>query len=564
METELRERIVVDGAEAAASKLGVLATAANRIGHAFAGLGEIASVAGGIAGLWKVAESVQEVDHLYKAVMRVQDITGVAAENAHAMFDMFELSGIEMESAERIITSMTRKGAQLADGFGGAGAHAQMLNATMAQLGVTIKSGPEDRLFAMAKAAKAGQVDINQLIQAFGIPRGQAAQMMSMLKQGPEKLRAIQKDTMSGADVIDNATLESYRNMLQVRRELGDAWGDLIGVLYKNLIPAITEVLREIKKGFDDIAPVAASIGKLLKDHMTAVVALAKTYLAISIANRAINMVTGGDSGAFGKGRSAVGGILGFFQKKRAANVAMDYFEAKAANPGAGMFSAGGAGTMGTIMSLVRGIGPWLARLGPALAAFVPAIAAAAPVILAIAAAVAVAVVAFELFKRNVWGIGDALRKSFGEIWGHLKHIVGKLIDVLLILWNALKPILAVVGFILLASLEQLAWWIGKLAWVIEKVIDIAMASPGMQLLKAFGDLFADKKEVEKNVDDEKRGSGKAPGTNMDFRGSKFEITNNFPPGIDGGRVAVAFSDELAALGERRLDSGVRPLFSFR
>jgi hypothetical protein len=100
----------------------------------------------------------------------------------------------------------------------------------MTRLGVAVKAGPEDRIFAMAKAAQQGKLDIGQLIQAFGIPRGQAAAMMSMLKQGPEKLQAIQKDTMTGADAIDDRTLETYRNMLQVRRELGDAWGDLVNV----------------------------------------------------------------------------------------------------------------------------------------------------------------------------------------------------------------------------------------------------------------------------------------------------------------------------------------------
>jgi hypothetical protein len=49
---------------------------------------------------------------------------------------------------------------------------------------------------------------------------------------------------------------------------------------------------------------------------------------------------------------------------------------------------------------------------------------------------------------------------------------------------------------------------------------------------------------------------------NYDFRGSRFDITQKFAEGFDPDRIAVAFTNDLAALGERRLQSGFSPLFT--
>lgn len=566
MENELREKIVVEGAEAAAAKLGNLATVAGRVASAFHGLGEVAAVAGGIAGAWQIAEGVRDVDRLYQAVLRVKDMTGMAADHAHAMFDMFELSGIEMEVGERIITSMTRQGQKLEDGLAGAGAGASRLTQMMASMGIKTKDGPEDRILAMSKAAQQGKLDIAELIMAFNIPRSQASAMMSMLKQGPERLKAIQQDTMKGADSIDDRTLESYRTMLQVRRELKDAWGDLIGTFYKGLIPAITEALKAIKRGFEDIQPIATAIGKFLSDHMTAVVAMTKTYLALLVASKAINMFAGEKMGVFGRGKQVVSGALGFFEKNRAAAGAMDFFEARAANPGLGMFEKVGGGMFGSIGKLAAGIGPAFLGLGNAITGFLPALIAAGPVLLLLIAVVGAVVAAIRIVQTNFFGLGDRLKEVFGPLFDHLSNIGSKLVEAFGKLWNALKPLFAALGVVLVSQLMIFAWWLGKLAWLIEKTIDVAMHTPGMMLLSKFGDLFADKDDAADAVKDGARGTGAIPkgGTYQDFRGSKFEIMNNFPPGIDGGRVAVAFGDEMAKLGERRLDSGVRPLFSYR
>jgi hypothetical protein len=50
----------------------------------------------------------------------------------------------------------------------------------------------------------------------------------------------------------------------------------------------------------------------------------------------------------------------------------------------------------------------------------------------------------------------------------------------------------------------------------------------------------------------------------MDFRNSRFDITQNYAEGFDPDRIAVAFTQDLAALGERRLQSGLAPIYGAR
>ena len=62
-----------------------------------------------------------------------------------------------------------------------------------------------------------------------------------------------------------------------------------------------------------------------------------------------------------------------------------------------------------------------------------------------------------------------------------------------------------------------------------------------------------------------KTAQGQRPGApNFDFRGSRFQITQAFAEGFDPDRIAVAFANDLATLGERKLQSGFSPMFAVR
>lgn len=50
----------------------------------------------------------------------------------------------------------------------------------------------------------------------------------------------------------------------------------------------------------------------------------------------------------------------------------------------------------------------------------------------------------------------------------------------------------------------------------------------------------------------------------FDFRGSKFDITQNFAEGFDPDRIAVTMANDLSSMGEMKAQSGFAPLFSAR
>jgi glycine/D-amino acid oxidase-like deaminating enzyme len=48
----------------------------------------------------------------------------------------------------------------------------------------------------------------------------------------------------------------------------------------------------------------------------------------------------------------------------------------------------------------------------------------------------------------------------------------------------------------------------------------------------------------------------------MNFPNARFDITQKFAEGFDPDRIALAFTQDLAALGERRLSSGFQPVYA--
>jgi hypothetical protein len=544
---ELNEKIVVDGAAEAATRLGKLAAAAQNVMHAFHGLSEVVAVLGGIAGVVKVAETIQDTDQLYKAVGRVATMTGLAAGNVHAMFDQFELGGgIGQEAAESIIMALTRLKSEVARGD----ATALQTMSVMSQLGVSVKNGPQEALIGMAAAAEKGKVGVDGLVRAFNIPRSQAAQMLGMLSKGPEKLKDIAADTLKGAQLIDDKAIDSYKQMTQARRELADAWGGIVGVLYKNLIPAVTEVLKSIKEGFDDIKPVADAIGRGLATHMHTIVSLAKTYLALMLAAKAANMATGQQLSVLGWGKSLLSRGGGLLTKAAAVETVIGPGGRALGMIGGGGIASAGANGILTILSSVAG------KFG------------------LIGIVVGALVGAFYLLKENVFGVTDAIKGSLGKVWDSLKAIWAQLVPVLKQLWDALKPVVAILGGIVVAALMVFVGVLQGAVTILELIVTtltnvyadlkkIGMAGGAFTILKDIFDPTSDIDAFVRQGADDSKVTGKNA-VMQDFRGSHFEITNNFPQGIDGGRVAVAFGDELAALGERRLESGLRPLYSYR
>lgn len=548
-ETVLHERIKIDGAEEGTAKLGRLAGAAERLSKAFGGIMAFASASAGIAGVMKFAEAVGDADKLLKTVSRISAVTKVTAENTHALQSVFESGGVELESYERIMMSMARLAGKLGGSVAVTGEQAADMVKRMRRLGVDVKAGPVDQLVQLSKAAQRGRLALHDLSAVFGIQSTQARELLVVLQKGPQHIREGMTKALGSSALITDATIKSYKQMTQARRDLSAAWGDLVLILYKSVIPSVTLVLETIKDKFEAIEPVVTRIGTFLRENMETVVGLAGTYVKLMAANKVVNLF-----GKEGEEKSVIERVKGLFELANSAMSmrankagAMDYFAARSANPAAGMFANVGG-------PLTRIFGSVFGRLG------------------VIGAVVGIVAGAFMLLKNNTLGLRDAFAGAFKMIATTVGGIVTRVVAIFEKLFAAIKPLLAVLGGILLVALlavtgaidifaKMLSGILDGIIWLINAVIDLINYLPGVNIDTI--DIGKAKANAAANAT-EKKTPGENETVYQDFRGSKFEITNNFPQNVDGGRVAVAFGDQLARLGERRIDSGLRPLFGYR
>ena len=559
-QVELEERIVVKGGEGAQKVLEGVAGAAGKVAHAFEGIGEIAGVLGGIGGVFAFAEGLRDASELYGAVGRISRATGVAAANAHGMFEAFERSGIGIDQAELVMTSMARMAGKISDSVSESGKAASELSARMRAVGVNTKSGLTDQMLQMAEAAKKGKLSLQDITTVFGIPRRDAERMLLMLRKGPEAMRDIFEEVKSSSGVIDERALASFGAMKKARLELKTAWQEIANTLFKDLVPIATMVLKDIKGGFDKVRPVVDAIGASLAGHMRTVVHLTEVWLALTAANKL--------AGRFGMGsmpllfaeeggKSRIGqlaaGARGLFGK---AGLLGGAAEGAAGAAGAAAGVAEGGAVAGGLSGLVGSVGSVVGALGP----------------LAVVAAAIYG--AFEILKHNTFGIATWLKEVFGNLIDHLKEAFTRVVAILGALWAAIEPVTKIIGGVLLIAVGALGtaldWLIQAFNWVADAIIGIFNAVIGLINHLPGVNISTINTSAERSAKEAAEGAknpapeGKSAQTYQDFRGSKFDIANNFPQGVDGNRIAVSFGDELARLGERRIDSGLRPLYSYR
>lgn len=549
--TVLQEEIRITGAEKAVRALNSLGAAAGRIAEKFRSVAALASTVAGIGGLFEIAQTVRETDDLFRVVSRISGATGMAANNAFGMLEAFKMNGIELESGERIMLAMARNASKLTDSMSESAGAGAKLHAIMAGLGVKADSGPEERIKAMASAAQAGKLGINDLITGFGITRTMAMAMMAMLKKGPEAMTETMRKAMGSAGAITEASLESFRKMQQARRELSASWSDLVRILYISVMPLVTSVLGMLKDGFEAIAPVVDRIGAAIRKFTPEIKAAVAALSGLKIAAMATNLMSGSKFGAFGLAKAGVTGVASRLVTRTISGPLA---------PGAERMAVNGFGMLieqGSVLAKV--MGSTALMTGTVLLAF---------------AAIAGAIYLFvKMVENNTFGIRDALDK----VWRKLQDLYEQIRPMGAQLWAAIQPIID--DFKLLAKsaiastiamvVAQLQIFAGQVA-VITKFLDSTVGKivgPGfLQQVGKFRQMMngGDDDDVPSIADKVKPPPDKNPGTNMDFRGSRFEITQNFAQGFDPNRVAVSFQSNLTKIGERRLDSGLRPAFGYR
>lgn len=533
-----------------AAKLTGFAKAADKIGSAFSRLTNIVGTIGGLAGAFGLAETVRGLDETYRAVERIKLTTGAGAEEAYELVDTFDVLGVSAQTTEMLMLRMTNKVRGMETGLQGSVKQTAKMASLYKRMGIDAKKGPEAMVLSMSAAATKGKLAVGDMQKMFGVGRGQAVDLMKVLQHGPEELKAQFKDSAASGDAINESALASWQRMQQAKRNLKDSFQELAGTVYKTLVPALTRVLTMMDSALKTWEPAAKKFGEFLVLHMDQAVAGAKLLGKLMLANKLLEM-TGG--GGLGKLAGRVGG-----------------FASGKLNVGEMLVGKGGAGAIGTlfqfltaartIMPIVQG----LMRLG------------------AVGLIIGVVVKAFSLFVHNVDGVRDRLTAIFDTIMAKVSEFQ-----------VVLTPVMDLIGVVFLGAAKALLWVVEAILDVVSTLMTLVQAMAIMVAkivtspletarhpLDALFDAFTEAQaqtaatlQSDAIAEARKRAAGSGPSApdarqaaqnNFDFRGSRFDIRQNFAEGFDPDRIAAVFAQDVAVLGERSMQSGFSPLMSIR
>lgn len=605
-QNEVNTRLTVNAGPAAA----VLSMFKRSVGGVVGVLGQMGShlsAAFGIGGVLGIGNAIRGVDELYTTISRLKKATGENAQSLHSVLDAFERGGMGARDTEQVILQLYRSTKAAAGAISITGEKASDLEANFRAVGVSIKAGPEAQLVQMAAAARSGKLGLEDLIRLFRIPPEKAAATLAMLKQGPAELSKAMAAHKAGAASITEESLKSFEAMQKARTEASSAFGDIVSIVYRTFFPAIATGLQTIRDKLIEWQPVAEKVAKIMVDNMTTVVWLAEKYVKLLLVSKALQAVTGMGIGGnlkraggalspvldtkAGAKRVAAAGIastmevgLGMMGRGRGAIAATAGLGARArlgavASTGAGLVQTLPARLMGFFTSLGSTFFP---KAMAFLAATVKlgAVVGMLAKLSIVAVIVAVIVKAFQLVAGNVDGIRDRLVALLDKIVVQFQNVGSSLAPVIDALGTGLtyaaKGVLAIVEMIL-------AFVAGILVLVRAIGIFVAMMvqNPGKLLspIDTFGDAIRQAQEDTAQMTQEReaarakeRAAAAAKPTDkvdkagvyQDFRGSRFDIKQNFAEGFDADRVAVVFGRDVAKLGERRIQSNLVPLYSVR
>lgn len=605
-QNEVNTKLTVNAGPAAA----VLSMFRRSVGGVVGVLGQMGShlsAAFGIGGVLGIGNAIRGVDELYSTISRLKKATGENAQSLHAVLDAFEKGGMGASDTEGIILQLYRSTRAAAGAISITGEKASDLAANFRAVGVSIKAGPEQQLIQMAEAAQRGRLGLEDLIRLFRIPPEKAASTLAMLKQGPDHLRKSMAEQKMGAASITEESLASFKAMQKARAEASSAFGDIVSIVYRTFFPAIATGLQTVRDKLVEWQPIAERVAKIMVDNMTTVVWLAEKYVKLLLLSKALTAVTGMGIGGnlkragaalspaidtkAGAKRVAAMGVastmevgLGMMGRGRGAIAATAGMGARAR---AGAVASTAVGLVQTLPARLVG---FFTSLGstffPKGLAFLAATVKLGAVIGMLAklsivgVIVAVIVKAFQLVANNVDGIKDRLVRLLDKIVVSFQGVGSSLAPVLdalgVGLTYAAKGVLAIVEMILafIAGILVLVKAIGIfVAMMVQSPSRIT--SPIETFKDALREAQADtaekahQREIERAK--ERAAATAKPtdkvdkaGVYQDFRGSKFDIKQEFAEGFDADRVAVVFGRDVAKLGERRVQSNLAPLYSVR
>lgn len=601
----------------ASQPLAAMSGAAGRVSSLFnrasSTLGSFGILAGAAAGAFSAVDAVKGTMRFLESVKKVRDFTKMSTMEAGGLVDILDDAGITGQEA---VTAMNRlamagnKAKTAASGFGGQTKAALHL---FRQFGLAGKT-PQQQFMQLAKSAQAHKLSIQDLQRLYRLPPESARKLIDVLGEGPEAIqKQIEQFKKLGIATDDN--VNRVYNIQKAQRRIASGWDKIKMAFVTALLPHIEHLMKYVEDHIDSWTIAASHYGKVFGEFLTKHHDLVRAIGKAMMYNFLLQKATGTGLGewaskAGGLGMKGGRGLWGMLSRGaptgNAATAARVGYAGVGGGEAASFFEmiksklTGTAVLSGESMPLAKTapmwskIVPMLMRSAPTLLKFVTGALKINLVVTAILAVVYMVTKAVSLIRSNYEGLKthlmlmvDTWKARLMVIWDLLSPIV----ETFKSMWDSTSEFFTLFddffGEQMMATVMVLADAVDGILHVIQTIVYVLTHLSDVVkggIFKGWGDVFFKGWEETAKATAEKERqlgirqaeemgrrrkevaevatSAKPPENYNDFRGSKFDITQTFAEGFDPDRIAVAFSNDLASLADKRMGTGFNPLYS--
>lgn len=516
-----------------------------RISERFMRFGEVATAAAGVFG---AAESIRGANEYLEHVIRIQNLTGMAADKAAGISEALQITGTSAEEVEAIFGRMTKKSALLSE----ENKAASML---AARYGVNLREGPEKSMLKISKLYEEHKIGAGQVGRIMGVQGRSLISILDAMEKGPDELKRMFAEAQDKNAFLAGDTIRQMKSYHEAVNRVGLAWKRLVAGVIVKLAPTLEKLAAKFEDHVEAWGEKAQRFGTFMVNHMGTIIAMAKTYAKLMFANRMLETFTGkglvGNAGRAGKWLAESSPISGIVK------------------------GLSGLSKLGIIGVIIGGV-----------------------------------IAMFSVLRENFNGIGDKLKSVFGGI-GKTLFSIGKKIMGIFSDDSPLGRFFKGVGYAFLKVVERIGEAMQLVLDLVEKIIDALPAVFSNTSPMDLANRYKEARDWEIGISNSLKKSGvagaayaekmaraheqanrfvktgswvnaegkmspikpkfKGGGETVpeaqvyqDFRGSRFDIKQEFAEGFDPDRIAAAFASDVSAIGERKLQSGFSPLFAVR
>lgn len=602
-------------ADRATGQLNKMGGAAQRVTGLFdkasSVVGKFGGIVSAVIGDLSVGAAVVGAQQYLKTVRDISQATGVAASSTDAMLEAMFTVNIAAEEGgmliQRMSLSMQRYQAEVARA-GKATSEAALI---IQRLGIETEKGPEAAMVRMSKLAEKQKLQIYDLVVGFQLEERSAASLMRLLEKGPKHLAGIMDGLKKRGIAVTATNIEAFERFEAAQLSIKSAWDRIFIVIASRVMPAISKLMEGVAARIDSWSEKAAwfgeVLGKVLDKHLGTIVTIGKIFSANFAIMKLTGVGLGGMAGKLLMGKAAGGAMAGGLLTGGAATMAplLAGIVAATVVVAAGFVAIRDnfegvrdeivamwnrvLGATKVLRAQVEGIiGPldFVFSRDSALGRFVMLLLPRAMTYVLEQIEQSILTVAVlvdfgkKLYDQSVYLfdlIGNSASRVFGLIVTYFKTT---LLEPLVKGWTIIRDIVVRYVFnpwIKLFSaiydlVRPLLEAVGKAAEAAPKIpsfLDL-LSAPMDMLQESWDKIMAQAKadavaaQAERRIKKREPPPERQPPPVMDFRGSTFNIKQAFAEGFDPDRIAVAFSNDLATLGERRLQATTAPLFAIR